>query len=171
MIYYLKALRYYESQQNEKYTDFLKITSGFYTRTCAITPKQLPFIRKWPITGAKRVKSYNLPWRTTILGMSVKTKAYGEAENYFKQSIVLSRKAGDSLILGNTYNNLGSLYNAMKSAKAIATLQQGQRILEREFGCRFGADPIQSRQSLRHSKGLYQSKEHLSQKHPHDAGT
>jgi tetratricopeptide (TPR) repeat protein len=35
------------------------------------------------------------------------------------------------LILGNTYNNLGSLYNAMKSAKAIATLQQGQRILER----------------------------------------
>jgi tetratricopeptide (TPR) repeat protein len=46
MIYYLKALRYYESQQNEKYTDFLKNNIGVLYEDMRNYPKAIAIYKE-----------------------------------------------------------------------------------------------------------------------------
>jgi signal transduction histidine kinase len=133
MIYYLKALRYYESKNNEKYVDFLRNNIAVLYEDMRNYPKAIAMYNEVAGYRRKNKQYIQLAMVYNNLGNTYKkTKNYTESEKNFKASIALSAQEGDSLVLGNTYNNLGTLYNAMNQPKkAIPVLEQGQKILEK----------------------------------------
>lgn len=118
MIYYLKALRHFEQTGNEGNADFIRNNIAVLYEDLHNIPKAIEMYKQIAAYRKKTEQDVPLAMVYNNLGNAYKKRDDRQAEHYFRMAETLSAKAGDSLLLGTTYINLGTLYNAQKKADA-----------------------------------------------------